>query len=126
MVNFLFGKEWQLGKDDQNVLSINSRFTYQGGNRYSPIDQPASDVAKKAIFDENKAFSMQVEPALNVHFTASYKLNKRKSSREIALKILNLTSQPDFNGFRYNLQTRAVEKDLNPIVIPNLSYKIEF
>lgn len=126
VANFLFGKEWQLGKEHQNVLSLNSRVTYQGGNRYSPINEAASKVAKEAIFDETKAFSMQVAPALNVHFTASYKLNKRKSSREIALKILNLTSQPDFNGFRYNLQTRAVEKDLNPIVIPNLSYKIEF
>lgn len=126
VANVLFGKEWQLGNEHQNVLSLNARVTYQGGNRYSPVNQAASEIAKQVVFDETKAFSMQVAPALNVHFTASYKLNKRKSSREIALKILNLTSQPDFNGFRYNLQTRAVEKDLNPIVIPNLSYKIEF
>lgn len=126
VANVLVGKEWQLGKEKQNVLSINTRLTYQGGNRYSPINVTASSAAKDVVFDETNAFSMQSDPTLNLHFTASYKINKRKTTREIALKILNLTSQPDFNGFRYNFQSRLVEKDLNPIVIPNLSYKIEF
>jgi hypothetical protein len=126
VVNFLIGKEWQMGRDNQNTLSVNLRATNQGGNRYSPINEAASRAAQDVVFDETKAYSVQADPSLNVHFTASYKINKKKSSREIALKILNLTSQPDFNGFKYNFIDKKVDKDLATILIPNLSYKIEF
>jgi hypothetical protein len=126
VVNFLIGKEWQMGKNKQNVLSVNIRATNQGGNRYSPINQDASTASQDVVFDESKAFSNQFDPSLNMHFTASYKINKSKSSREIALKILNITGQPDFNGFKYNFISKKVDKDLATIVIPNLSYKIEF
>jgi len=126
VINFLIGKEWYLGKSKQKVLSINFRTTTQGGNRYTPIDEEISRTKKEVVFDDSKAFSKQSSSALNIHFTASYKINKAKSSREIALKILNLTGQPDFNGFKYNYINNTVEKDLAFIIIPNLSYKIEF
>jgi CarboxypepD_reg-like domain len=126
VVNFLIGKEWAMGSNNQNLLSVNTRATYQGGNRYSPINEEASRASKEVIYDESKAFSAQFESLLNVHFTASYKINKRKSSREIALKILNLSGQPDFNGHKYNFLSNQVDPDLARIVIPNLSYKIEF
>jgi len=124
--NFLIGKEWQLGKSKQNTLSLNSRFCYQGGNRYSLVNEAASHIEKEVVYDETNAFELRAKPALNVHFTASYKVNKKKSSREIALKILNVTGQPDFNGYQYNLINNRIEKDLASVLIPNLSYKIEF
>lgn len=124
--NFLIGKEWQMGKNDQNVLSLNTRFSYQGGNRFSRVNEAASNIAKDIVYDETNAFDMQADPSLNVHFTASYKVNKKRSSREIALKILNVTGQPDFKGYRYNLIDKKTEKDIASVLIPNLSYKIEF
>lgn len=124
--NFLGGKEWRMGANNQNVLSLNSRFTYQGGNRYSPVNEAASHEMRNIVYDETRPFSMQAQPSLNVHFTASYKLNKPKSSREIAIKILNLTGQPDSYGYKYNQANKTVEKDQVSIIIPNLSYKIEF
>lgn len=84
--NFLIGKEWQMGKNNQNTLSLNTRFSYQGGNRYSPVNEAASQITKDVVYDETDAFELQAKPGLNVHFTASYKVNKKKSSREIALK----------------------------------------
>ena len=124
--NFLIGKEWQMGKNNQNTLSLNTRFSYQGGNRYTPVNEAASQIAKDVVYDETDAFELQAKPGLNVHFTASYKVNKKKSSREIALKILNVTGQPDFNGYKYNLINHSIDKDLASVTIPNLSYKIEF
>jgi hypothetical protein len=126
VLNFLMGKEWQMGVHNQNVLSMNIRVTNQGGNRFSPIDIDASIAAKDVMFDESKAFSKQFDGSVNLHFTASYKVNKEKGSREIALKILNLTGTPDFNGYKYNYIDNKVDKDLAYIVIPNLSYKMEF
>ncbi|WP_026461280.1 TonB-dependent receptor [Adhaeribacter aquaticus] len=124
--NFLAGKEWQLGASNQNVLSLNSRLTYQGGNRFSPVNESASHAASAVVYDETRPFTVQADPSLNVHFTASYKMNKSKSSREIALKILNLTGQPDSYGYKYNQVKKTIERDLVSVLIPNLSYKIEF
>jgi hypothetical protein len=126
VVNFLIGKEWQVGKDNQNVISVNTRFSYQGGARYSPVNETASQFAKSVVYDETQAYSGQADAALNIHFTASYKVNKKHSSRELALKILNVTKQPDFNGYKYNMISNQVDKDLASILVPNLSYKVEF
>ena len=124
--NFLIGKEWHLGNSGKNVLNVNIRATYQGGNHYSPVRETESKATKSVIFDESKAYSLQYDPMLNLHLTLSYRINKRKLSQEIALKILNATKQADFNGFKYNYKTATTEKDLERIVIPNLSYRIEF
>lgn len=124
--NFLIGKEWQMGKNKQNLFSLNTKASYQGGNRYSPINVAASNATKEVVFDETNAFKMQMDAMVNIHFTASYRINKKHTSKEIALKIVNLTGQPDFNGFKYNYINTAVDKDLATLVFPNLSYKIEF
>jgi hypothetical protein len=124
--NFLMGKEWQVGRNKQNTVSVNVRVSHQGGNRYSPINETASRLAKEVIYDEKKAFSLQSDPMTNVHFTAIYRINKRNRSSEIALKILNLTQQADFRGHLYNRLDNTVDKELPSLMIPNLSYKIEF
>lgn len=124
--NFLIGKEWQVGKNKQNTLSLNTRISYQGGNRYSPVNETASYLAKDIIYDETRAFSLQADPVANVHVTASYRINKRKSAHEFALKLLNATGQADFYGYKYNLQKNTIDKDEASVVIPNLSYRIKF
>jgi hypothetical protein len=124
--NFLIGKEWQMGQGRKNVLGVNARFSYQGGDHYSPINSIQSSVNQDVIFDETKAFSMQVSPAFTTHFTASYKINKKRSTHEIAFKILNATQYKEFMGFQYNYQTQNVDEHREAIFIPNLSYKIEF
>jgi len=124
--NFLIGKEWQMGKNKQNVLGINARLSYQGGDHYSPINSTLSHQKQDVVFDETKAFSQQVSPAFTSHFTASYKINRKKSAQEIAIKIINATQYKEFMGFQYNYQTKKVDENREAIFIPNLSWKIEF
>ena len=125
-VNFLIGKEWMLGKHKQNILGLNARVSYQGGDHYSPINTTLSVANQEVIFDETKAFSQQYSPAFTSHFTASYKLNKKNIAHEFALKIINLTQYKEHLGFRYNYQTQTVDTEREAVFIPNVSYKIEF
>ena len=124
--NFLIGKEWQLGKNKNKILSLNARMNCQGGDRYSPVNTTLSIERQDVVFDETKAYSQQFSPAFVTHFTASYKLNKKKTAHEFALKIINLTQYKEFVGFRYNYQTQTVDVDREATFIPNISYKIEF
>ena len=124
--NFLIGKEWEMGKNKQNVLGLNARLSYQGGDHYSPINSTLSNQNQDVVFDETKAYSLQFDPAFTTHFTASYKINKMKSSQEIAFKILNATQYKEFMNFQYNYQTQNVDEIREAIFIPNLSWKVEF
>jgi hypothetical protein len=124
--NYLFGKEWQTGKYKQNSLGLNARICFQGGDRYSPVNATASLAKNETVFDETRAFSKQFSPSFTSHFTASYKINKKKSSHEIALKIINATMYQEFTGFQYNYVSQKVDERREALFIPNLSYKIEF
>ncbi|REK05818.1 MAG: carboxypeptidase-like regulatory domain-containing protein [Bacteroidetes bacterium] len=124
--NFLIGKEWQTGKNKQNVLGLNARLSYQGGEHYSPINTMFSSQNQDVVFDETMAFSKQVSPAFTSHFTASYKINKKRSAQEIAFKIINATQYKEFMGFQYNHQTQKVDEHREAIFIPNMNWKIEF
>lgn len=126
VVNLLAGKEWKVGKNMQNTFNINGRITFQGGDRFSPIDEEETKAKRAIAYDETRAFSNQTAPIINMHLTLAYRKNKLKSSREIALKIVNLTQQPDFFGYQYNFITGGVDKDVETILLPNLSYKIQF
>ncbi len=126
VVNLLAGKEWKVGKNHQNTFNINGRITFQGGDRFSPINEQATKARKTIVYDETRAYSVQSDPITNVHLTLVYRKNKLRSSREIALKIVNLTQQPDFFGYQYNFRTGGIDKDIETILLPNLSYKIFF
>jgi CarboxypepD_reg-like domain len=126
LLNVLFGKEWRLGKKKQQTLSLNTRLSYQGGDRYSPINETASTAIKEVVYDEMRAFEKQAQASFIVHFTGSYKIHKKNTAHEIALKIINATGQKDFLGHQYHLLKNTVEQHLEAIVVPNLSYKIEF
>ena len=126
VVNLLAGKEWKVGKNKQNTFNINGRITFQGGDRFSPINEQATKARESIVYDETRAYSVQSDPITNVHLTLVYRKNKLRSSREIALKIVNLTQQPDFFGYQYNFRTGGIDKDIETILLPNLSYKIFF
>ena len=126
VVNLLAGKEWKVGKNKQNTFNINGRITFQGGDRFSPINEQATKARETIVYDETHAYSVQSDPITNVHLTLVYRKNKLRSSREIALKIVNLTQQPDFFGYQYNFRTGGIDKDIETILLPNLSYKIFF
>lgn len=124
--NVLAGKEWQVGKHRQNVFSVNGRVCYQGGNRYSPADEVATQLAREVIYDDTRAYSRQAQAAVTAHLTISYQINRAHRTHEFALKVLNLTGQPDFYGYRYNLRAHTIDKDESKVTLPNLSYKLHF
>ena len=126
LFNALGGKEWRVGRSKQNTLNLNLKLSYQGGDRYSPINEAASLLAQDAIYDESKAYSKQLDPALTGSFTFAYKINRKKLAHEFAVKIVNITGYKEYNGHVFNYKKDLVEKDENSVVMPNISYKIQF
>ena len=115
-----------VGKRKQNIFSANIRLSYQGGDRFTPIDMVASEGKHDIVFDEAKAFSKQFPAALTSDITVSYKINKRKTSHEFSLKVLNIGGYTGQYGYIYNDKLQAVEKLSVTGIVPNISYKIQF
>jgi hypothetical protein len=126
VVNFLFGKEWKMGKKDNQALSINWKFSLLGGDRITPVDINASASSSDVLYDESRAFSERKPNIYYLDFTASWQKNKPGYSATWSLQFVNLLFQKEFFGHRYNFRTNQVEPYKETIVIPNISYKIDF
>lgn len=124
--NILGGKEWQLGATGNKWLGINARYNLMGGLRFSPVDEAASINAQEVMYDETRAFTTKGPSTNYMDFTISYRRNKPKHSTVIALQIKNALGYEDFEGYQYNFKNNNVEEIRSTILIPNLTYKIEF
>jgi hypothetical protein len=123
-VNLLMGKEFYL--KNNKVLGINGRFNYIGGERTSPLLAERSLQEKKVYYDETKAFEAQESPTYYLDLTITYRINKRKYSGVWALQVKNILGSPMEEGYYYDYQTRKIEKGSSSVVLPVLSYKVEF
>jgi len=127
--NVLVGNEWMLGRNKNNVLSTNMRINYLGGNRKEPIDMQSSTTNKDVVYGETNgsiAFSDRYKDVPVVSLSVSYRKNKPNYSSVWSLHILNASSAQEYSNDLYNLTTEKVETIFDGIMLPNLSYKIEF
>jgi len=126
LINLLTGKEWKTGKQKQNIFSLNGRLSFQGGDRIIPVDYIASEIENEIVLNENLAFRDKLDPTLVFHFTSNYRINKSRYTSTWSLQVINATGVKEFYGFRRNLKTGTIEANKEAIVVPNISYKIEF
>lgn len=126
MVNVLAGKEWMVGRFKQNVFSINGRLLFQGGGRYTPLDEERSLAEHDVVFDETRAYSLRYKPSVNGDVSIGYRINKRKVSHEFAVKILNAGVRTGMHFYEYDERNHKVNEKEGLGIIPNISYKIYF
>ena len=126
LLNILAGKEWMVGRNKQNVLSLNGRIFFQGGDRYTPVDEGKSMIEHDIKFDETRAYSKKFDPSINGDISFSYRINKKKISHEFSIKMLNVGMRTGMHFYQYNEKTHKVEKKDGSGLIPNISYKIYF
>lgn len=126
LFNALVGKEFRIGKDKQNLLGLNFKLSFQGGDRYSVIDKNASLNDRDVVYNETTPFTEQAKSGFISHFTVNYEWYKMKTTQKLSLKILNATNFKEFQGHRYNIKTNVVEEYREALIIPNISYKISF
>lgn len=126
VINFLFGKEWQVGRNEDQTFNINWKFSLLGGDRISPVDIGNSVLNSDVIYDESQAFSKRKPEIYYLDFTASWQKNKPGYTATWSVQVVNLLFQKEFFGHRYNFKTNQVDAYKEVIVIPNISYKIDF
>ncbi|MDR2917692.1 MAG: TonB-dependent receptor [Tannerella sp.] len=128
VINGLIGKEWMMGRNKQDVLSVNLKLTLQGGDRYSPVMEEATlaHPDKETQYDESKAYSKQLSPMFLANYTISYRMNRNKFSHELAVKGVNATGYKEYFGHEYNLKTGVIEPRRLKNSIFNIVYRVDF
>lgn len=97
-----------------------------GGERYSPVDMQKSHTEREVFYDETRAFSRREPNVLYADVTIEYRKNRQNISTVWSLQMINVTGYQEFYGYRYNLEENSIDEERATIIIPNLSYKIEF
>ncbi len=129
VLNAIIGKEWQIGKDKNNLLSTNFRLNYLGGNRIESIYVDNSMINEEIIYGETNgelSYAKKHPSTPIISFTISYRKNKPKYSSVWALQVLNASQTKEFETDFYNINTHTIDQKYSRIMVPNLSYKIEF
>ncbi len=59
-------------------------------------------------------------------FGVSFLRNKAKYSSAWAVQVVNILGTKEFVQDYYNIRTNTIEQKYDGIIVPNISYKIEF
>lgn len=124
--NVLGGKEWFTGRTRQNMLSANVRFTYMGGDRIHPVDLNATLQRQEIVEDLSEAYTVQLPDAPILSFSLSYRINKPGHSSLWCLQFANALAHKEFQEYDFIPETNKIERKEDLIMVPNISYKIEF
>lgn len=127
-LNFLFGKEFRIGKDKRNALTFDTKLTSAGGRYFTPIDLAASLERGEEVFMEELAFSERFDPYFRWDVKFGIRLNskKRKLSQQFFLDFQNVTNHENIFTYRYNRQKGEIQQ-INQIgFFPDLMWRVQF
>jgi hypothetical protein len=98
IVNVLCGKEFKnMGKKHNQVLALNTKIFFEGGERYIPLLRDAQgnvavDPENGNYFDYTKAYNDQLDNIFLLNLSVSYKFNRPRATHELFLDLMNLTN----------------------------------
>lgn len=133
LVNALLGKEFhELGKKNNQSLSINAKVFFGGGRRTIPLLRDndgalAVDPINNIFWDYNKAYERRMEDIYFISLAVSYKWNKPNVTHELFLNLDNLTNnQARLMEFYAPNEPENIGYRTTFGLFPNLMYRIYF
>ncbi|MDN5203212.1 TonB-dependent receptor [Fulvivirgaceae bacterium BMA10] len=124
--NITAGKEFKVGRSGNNMIGINGRMIWGGGQRVLPIDLEASRSENRTIYKWDELFERQLPDYMRFDIGIQYRRNKPSHASILALNIQNFTGR--FNVFDeyYDRSSGTIKNEEQLGLFPNLSYRIEF
>lgn len=126
VANALGGREFKVGRQQNNLVSLNLRLLWAGGNRYTPVDLAGSRQAGYAVLLEDRAWAEQGPSYFRLDLRASYRKNAPRASHIISLDLQNATNNQNVYGRFYDRYSRQLETNYQTSLVPFLNYRVEF
>ena len=99
VVNFLAGKEFNVGKN--NVIGLGLKTTRAGGKRYGYVNVEATEELKEIIFQDSLFNERQFADYFRIDLKISWRLNAKKTAHEIGLDLVNILNTSNLLGLAY-------------------------
>jgi len=131
VLNALAGKEFELSSNKgdakyKKVISIDGKFTWAGGLRYTPVDVKASMENGQTELDQTKPFSKQFDDYIRPDIRIAFRLDGKKVSQELAFDIQNFINHKNPYMMTFNTETGEEEMIFQLGIFPMVQYRIVF
>lgn len=124
--NVLGGKEFKVGKAKNNVIGLNMKLVWAGGNRYTPVDLERSQMEGNEVLADSETFERRLPAYFRTDLRVSYRKNKPKASYIVSLDIQNVSNRQNLYRQYFDSETNSVETAYQMGLLPVLNYRIEF
>jgi hypothetical protein len=124
-LNMLAGVEINLNKNGNQLLNINGKWNFSGGNRIKPIDLEASILAGEEVYKDN-LYEKRYKDYSRADLKITYQRNHKKFTQEWSLELQNLFNQKNIFREAYNKKTQEVDTQFQLGFQPMVFYRITF
>ena len=122
--NALIGKEFKI--KERNFLSFDYKVVYAGGRRYTPVDEPESQLRMRTVYQWDKAYENQFPAYFRMDLKITYRLNQKRITQEWAFSAENFTNHKNLFAQEYNANTGQLMKVYQLGFFPVGLYRINF
>ncbi len=124
--NVVAGKEFYLDKRKHELLGLNGKVLYSGGQRESPIDAAQSIAAGRTIYTNGLFYTLQDPYYFRIDAGCYLKLNNRKATHILELNLQNATNRRNYSYTYFDTRSNTIKYVRETGLIPAISYRIEF
>jgi hypothetical protein len=127
--NVLLGKEFKVGHEKRNALSVDVKLTQAGGRYFTPVDLQASQLLHQEVLKgDDYAFTLRNPDFFRLDLKTGFTLNglKHRLAQSIYFDVQNVTNNKNVFAQRYNPVTNSVNTSYQIGLFPNFVYKIQF
>lgn len=126
VLNALGGKEFVVGKKKNNIIGINTKLVWRGGQRYTPVNLDKSIAANETVYDNANAYSKKLPDYFRMDFGLSFRRNKKKYSWVFSFDAQNIINRQNVARVVYDPEKKEIVSKRNIGIVPVLSWKVMF
>lgn len=125
--NLVLGKEFKLGNGKKKkMLGLNTKVSFLGGNRYTPIDLEASREAGHTKYHEDQPYAKKGEDVFFINLGLTYRVDRKKTTHEFKLDVTNITNHQAVTSEYYSETRKDLETGYQLPMVPNIIYTLKF
>nr|WP_231590630.1 TonB-dependent receptor [Hymenobacter terrenus] len=125
VANALVGREFRVGSRG-NTFTVSLKAATTGGRYVTPINLEASSSIRTAVYEYDRAFSVQQPNYFRADMKIGYKINRARLTHEIALDLQNVSANQNIFQQAYNPRTNAIGTAYQQGFLPVPFYRLTF
>ena len=123
--NALVGYEFRFS-NEKAALTLDAKFTMNGGRRYTPILLAESNLSGEEVRDLDNVFNSQYANYVRGDFRVGFKLIGKKVTQEWAFDLQNITNHRNIFYEEYSVSTQGINTIYQTGFLPIGQYRIYF